>query len=225
MLRRGHEQNRDASIYVGNLDNKVDESLLYELMIQVAPVVGVTIPRDRVNQTQQGYAFVEFQSERDAIYATKILNGIQLYGNTLRINLASQRDSGGDTKSRMTDESAGGANPVPLRDVGAKLFIANLNPLADEELLKTTFEKFGKLIKLPHVARNDSGESKGYAFLTFDSFESSDRALEAMDNQFLLNSPCRISYAFKEGQKGKRHGDDAERQVAQQRLDPKHLVS
>ena len=50
------ERNQDATIYVGGLDEKVNESLLWELFVQAGPVVNVHMPKDRVTMMHQGYA-------------------------------------------------------------------------------------------------------------------------------------------------------------------------
>ncbi len=38
----------------------------------------------------------------------------------------------------------------------------------------------------------DTGISKGFGFISFDSFEASDAALEAMNGQYLMNRPLSI---------------------------------
>ena len=43
----------DATIYVGGLDEKVSESLLWELFVQAGPVVNVHMPKDRVTMLHQ----------------------------------------------------------------------------------------------------------------------------------------------------------------------------
>ena len=52
----------------------------------------------------------------------------------------------------------------------------------------------------------ESGNSKGFAFVNFASFEASDAAMEAMNGQYLCNRPISVSYAFKKDAKGERHG-------------------
>ena len=80
------ERNQDATIYVGGLDEKVSETILWELFVQAGPVVNVHMPKDRITQNHQGYGFVEFMSEEDADYAIKIMNMIKLYGKPIRVN-------------------------------------------------------------------------------------------------------------------------------------------
>lgn len=189
------ERNQDATAYVGNLDAQVSEELLWELFVQAGPVVNVYVPKDRVTNLHQGYGFVEFRSEEDADYAIKILNMIKLYGKPIRVNKASQ-----DKKSL---------------DVGANLFVGNLDPDVDEKLLYDTFSAFGVIVTNPKIMRDpDSGNSRGFGFISYDSFEASDAAIDAMSNQYLCNRPITVSYAYKKDTKGERHGTPAERMLA-----------
>ena len=61
------QRNQDATLWVGNLDDQVEEELLWELMLQAGPVTNVHIPRDRITNEAQGYSFVEFKAEEDAV--------------------------------------------------------------------------------------------------------------------------------------------------------------
>lgn len=191
------ERNQDATIYVGGLDEKVSETILWELFVQAGPVVNVHMPKDRITQNHQGYGFVEFMSEEDADYAIKIMNMIKLYGKPIRVNKASAHQKN--------------------LDIGANLFIGNLDPEVDEKLLYDTFSAFGIILQVPKIMRdNDTNSSKGFAFINFASFDAADAALEAMNGQYLCNRPITISYAFKKDSKGERHGSEAERFLAAQ---------
>ncbi|XP_052866059.1 splicing factor 3B subunit 4 isoform X2 [Anopheles cruzii] len=191
------ERNQDATIYVGGLDDKATETLLWELFVQSGPVVNVHMPKDRVTQMHQGYGFVEFLGEEDADYAIKIMNMIKLYGKPIRVNKAS-------------------AHQKSL-DVGANIFIGNLDLEVDEKLLYDTFSAFGVILQTPKIMRDpETGNSKGFAFINFASFEASDAAMDAMNGQYLCNRPISVSYAFKKDSKGERHGSAAERLLAAQ---------
>jgi splicing factor 3B subunit 4 len=155
------------------------------------------MPKDRVTNLHQGYGFVEFMSEDDADYAIKIMNMIKLYGKPIRVNKASAHQKN--------------------LDVGANIFIGNLDPEVDEKLLYDTFSAFGVILQTPKIMRDpETGNSKGYAFVNFASFEASDAAIEAMNGQYLCNRPITISYAFKKDAKGERHGSAPERLLAAQ---------
>ncbi len=57
------DRNQEATCYVGDLDGQVTESLLWEMMVQVGPVVNVHIPKDKLTQAHMGFGFVEFRAE------------------------------------------------------------------------------------------------------------------------------------------------------------------
>ncbi|KAG5324093.1 SF3B4 factor, partial [Pseudoatta argentina] len=170
---------------------------MWELFVQSGPVVNVHMPKDRVTQMHQGYGFVEFMGEEDADYAIKIMNMIKLYGKPIRVNKASAHQKN--------------------LDVGANIFIGNLDPEVDEKLLYDTFSAFGVILQTPKIMRDpETGNSKGFAFINFASFDASDASIEAMNGQYLCNRPISVSYAFKRDAKGERHGSAAERLLAAQ---------
>ena len=63
------QRNQEATCYVGNLDDRITEELLWELMLQAGPVVNVHMPKDKVSSKFLGYGFVEYRTEEDAEYA------------------------------------------------------------------------------------------------------------------------------------------------------------
>lgn len=213
-LAQVEHRNQDATCYVGNLDPQCTEGLLMELFSQVGRVQSVHMPRDKVTQTHNGYGFVEFLDVIDADYAMTVLNMIKLYGRAIRVS-----------KSSLN------AKAEQSRDVGANLFVANLDPFdVDEALLYDTFSAFGTLIRPPKISRDENtNESKGFGFVSYDSFEASDTAIDCMHNQYLGNRPITVQYAFKReenldentgrpvGSQPERHGSRAERMLAAQR--------
>ena len=54
--------------------------------------------------------------------------------------------------------------------------------------LYDTFSGFGMVVATPKIMRDpDTGASRGFGFVSYDSFEASDRAIEMMHNQYLSN--------------------------------------
>ncbi|KFZ05670.1 hypothetical protein V501_08135 [Pseudogymnoascus sp. VKM F-4519 (FW-2642)] len=195
---RHWEQDKEATVYVGNIDERVTDSLVWELMLQAGRIVNVHLPKDRVTQSHQGYGFVEFISEEDAEYAARVMNQVRLYGKPIRVNKAS-------------------ADKQKPLDVGANLFLGNLSPHLDEHSLYDTFSRFGPLLAPPKIARDPTTAlSKGYAFLSYASFDAADDAVANMHGQTLLDRAISVQYAYKKDGKGERHGDPAERILAAQ---------
>lgn len=78
-------------LFVGNLPFRLTEEELNELFSQHGEVTSVKIVTDRVSGRSKGIAFVEFATEEDAKKAMEALNGFELDGRPLRIDLARQQ--------------------------------------------------------------------------------------------------------------------------------------
>ena len=191
------ERNQEATIYVGNIDQKVSEEILWELFTPCGPVINVHLPKDKISNDHQGFAFVEFRSEEDADYAIKIMHMVKLYGKPLKVNRA--------TQDKRTQE------------IGANLFVGNLAEEVDEKKLKDIFSSFGVVLSTKIMRDPESGISKHYGFVSFDNFDSSDEAITKMNGQYLSGKPIEVEYAYKKDTKGEKHGSVAERILAANR--------
>ncbi|KAF9021448.1 hypothetical protein BDZ89DRAFT_957474 [Hymenopellis radicata] len=213
------DRNQEATVYLGNLDERCTDALVWELMLQAGPVVNVHLPKDRISMAHQGYGFCEFLTEEDAEYACKIMNQIKLWGKPIRVNKVRQEHLNALFCCRYlgSDTSCLGISDKKQLDVGANLFIGNLDENVDERLLYDTFQAFGSMTTTAKIAREQTtGTSKGYGFVSYSNFEYSDAAIEAMNGQFLMNKAITVQYAFKKDGKGERHGTQAERLLAAQ---------
>ncbi|KAF8321787.1 hypothetical protein DL93DRAFT_1467933 [Clavulina sp. PMI_390] len=164
------DRNQEATVYLGNLDERCTDALIWELMLQAGPVANVHLPKDRISMAHQGYGFCEFLTEEDAEYACKIMNQIKLWGKPIRAS---------SDKKQL--------------DVGANLFIGNLDENVDDRLLFETFARFGAISNVANVARDPStGMSRGFGFINYTDFEAADTAIEQMNNQYLMNKAITV---------------------------------
>ncbi|XP_074364062.1 uncharacterized protein LOC141704786 isoform X2 [Apium graveolens] len=82
---------RDSTVFIGNLDERVSERVLYDILIQAGRVVDLYIPRDRETNRPKGIAFAEYESEEIADYAVRLFSGlVTLYNRTLRFAISGQ---------------------------------------------------------------------------------------------------------------------------------------
>ncbi|KAE8718502.1 calcium-binding allergen Ole e 8-like [Hibiscus syriacus] len=89
--------------------------------------------------------------------------------------------------------------------LGQIFFIGNLDPDVEEKLLYDTFSAFGVIATNPKIMRYpDTGNSRGFGFISCDSFEASYAAME-----YLCNRQITVSYAYKKDTKGERHDTPA----------------
>ncbi|KAM4015564.1 RNA-binding protein 7 [Anomaloglossus baeobatrachus] len=78
----------DRTLFVGNLDPRATEELLFELFLQAGPAINVKIPKDK-DGTPKQFAFVNFKHEESVPYGMSLLNGIKLFGRPLKIQYRS----------------------------------------------------------------------------------------------------------------------------------------
>ncbi|XP_078054989.1 RNA-binding protein 7-like isoform X2 [Mustelus asterias] len=84
----GVSNDADKTLFIGNLDQRVTEELLFELFLQAGPLLAVKIPKDKDGKSKQ-FAFVHFKHVESVHYGKDLLNGIQLYGKAIKIQFRS----------------------------------------------------------------------------------------------------------------------------------------
>ncbi|KAL0456276.1 UNVERIFIED_CONTAM: Splicing factor 3B subunit [Sesamum latifolium] len=94
--------NSNSTVYIGNLDERVSDRVLYDILIQAGRLVDLYIPRDKDTDKPKGYAFAQYESEEIAQYAVNLFSGlVTLYRRTLKFAI-----SGQDKSSLRPDKSS-----------------------------------------------------------------------------------------------------------------------
>lgn len=150
-------QYASTSLYVGDLSPEVSETVLYEFFNSVGPVASIRVCRDASTRRSLGYAYINYHSIADAERAMDTLNHTVIKGTPCRI-MWSQRD------------------PTLRRANHGNLYVKNLDRGVDNRALHDTFSLFGNILSCK-VATDETGKSKGYGFVHFESDEA---ALSAM---------------------------------------------
>ncbi|KDP36031.1 hypothetical protein JCGZ_09997 [Jatropha curcas] len=156
----------NLSLYVGDLEQNVSDSQLYDLFSQVAQVVSVRVCRDQAKRSSLGYGYVNFSNPQDAAKAMEALNFTPLNGKPIRI-MFSHRD------------------PSIRKSGYANVFIKNLDTTIDNKALHDTFAAFGTVLSCK-VAVDSNGQSRGYGFVQFENEEAAQSAIKRL-NGMLIN--------------------------------------
>jgi len=84
-------------VYVGNLPFDVTDDALQELFEAHGAVTSAKVITDRETGRARGFGFVEMEHPEDAQKAIQSLNGRELQGRMLKVNVAKPREdrSGG----------------------------------------------------------------------------------------------------------------------------------
>ena len=82
-------------VYVGNLPFEVTDDDLQELFEAHGAVTSAKVITDRETGRPRGFGFVEMEQSEDAQKAIQDLNGKEVQGRTLKVNLAKPREDRG----------------------------------------------------------------------------------------------------------------------------------
>jgi len=82
-----------SKLYVGNLSFSTAEADLQELFASQGEVVSANLITDRDTGRSRGFGFVEMAQAEDAQKAIQNLDGHDLQGRNLKVNLAKPREN------------------------------------------------------------------------------------------------------------------------------------
>ncbi|XP_073124386.1 glycine-rich RNA-binding protein 2, mitochondrial-like [Henckelia pumila] len=77
----------------------------------------------------------------------------------------------------------------------SKLFIGGLSYGTDDMSLSEAFSKYGEVVEARVIVDRDTGKSRGFGFVTYDSVDGASAAIQALDQQELQGRRIRVDYA------------------------------
>ena len=78
------------------------------------------------------------------------------------------------------------AAPRSVAPIPARLFVGGLGQTTNEEMLREAFGEFGKVIEVVIVHDRNTGQPRGFGFVTMEDRRNAGRAIDAL-NGFELN--------------------------------------
>jgi RNA recognition motif-containing protein len=82
------DMDNNNKLFVGNLAYTVSEADLRELFSPYGEVTSASVPVDRESNRPRGFAFIEMSSQAGAEAAIKALDGHELSGRNLKVNIS-----------------------------------------------------------------------------------------------------------------------------------------
>eukprot|EP01052_Picozoa_sp_SAG31_P013172 SAG31_NODE_787_length_12094_cov_27.048270_6_plen_209_part_00 len=170
------EKDRQAGrkLFVGGLAQTVKEADLKEHFSRWGTVEWATVHWDRATNRSKGFGFVTYVDEQSMDAAM----GVQHMIHDKQVEL--KRYQGRETRFR----------DVPV--VNPRIFVGGLPQQADEKVVREYFQQFGAVQETIVHYDKVTGNSKGYAFVTFLSTEEAtavhNRQLQGMPHIILVRS-------------------------------------
>ena len=163
------------SLYVGDLAPDVNEALLFDIFSAVGPVASIRVCRDAVTRRSLGYAYVNFHQLADAERALDTMNFSSIKNRPCRI-MWSQRD------------------PSLRRSGVGNIFVKNLHESIDNKQLYDTFSLFGNILSCKVVVDRETGASKGYGYVHYETAEAANAAIDKLDGMLIDGQEVQVGH-------------------------------
>ncbi|XP_021892421.1 33 kDa ribonucleoprotein, chloroplastic-like [Carica papaya] len=178
-------------LYVGNLPYAMTSSQVAEYFGEAGDVVSVEIVYDRVTDRSRGFAFVTMGSNEEAKEAIRMFDGSQMGGRTVRVNFP-EVPRGGEREVMGPKIRSGYKGFV---DSPYKIYAGNLGWGLTSQGLRDAFADQPGLMSAKVIYDRNSGRSRGFGFVSFESEEDLQAALNAMNGVEVEGRPLKLNVA------------------------------
>lgn len=183
--------NEAGRLYVGNLPYSMTSSSLAEVFAEAGSVAAAEIVYDRVTDRSRGFGFVTMGSVEEAKEAIRLFDGSQIGGRTVKVNFP-EVPRGGE-RAAMGPKIQNGYQGFV--DSPHKLYAGNLGWGLTSQGLKDAFEGQPGLLSAKVIFERDTGRSRGFGFVTFETAEDLQSTLDAMNGVEVEGRPLRLNVA------------------------------
>ncbi|CAF1813185.1 hypothetical protein YC2023_049182 [Brassica napus] len=189
----------DLKLFVGNLPFNVDSAQLAQLFESAGKVEMVEVIYDKVTGRSRGFGFVTMSSVSEVEAAAQQFNGYELDGRQLRVNAGPPPPKREDSFSRGPRSSFGGSGYGGGGGGGGgsgnRVYVGNLSWGVDDMALESLFGEQGKVVEARVIYDRDSGRSKGFGFVTYNSAQEVQNAIQTLNGADLDGRQIRVSEA------------------------------
>lgn len=74
-----------TELYISNLEEEINEQILYNIFSAYGHIVGVKIMRHLLNGKSRGFGFITFKTQAQAQHALKEMNGQTIFKNKIKV--------------------------------------------------------------------------------------------------------------------------------------------
>lgn len=161
----------------------------------------VEVIYDKVTGRSRGFGFVTMSSVSEVEAAESQFNGYELDGRPLRVNAGPPPPKREDSFSRGPRSSFGssgsgyGGGGGSAAGSGNRVYVGNLSWGVDDMALESLFGEQGKVVEARVIYDRDSGRSKGFGFVTYNSAQEVQNAIRTLNGADLDGRQIRVSEA------------------------------
>ncbi|KAF2551997.1 hypothetical protein F2Q68_00036972, partial [Brassica cretica] len=181
----------EGRLYVGNLPYTITSSELSQLFGEAGNVVDVQIVYDKVTDRSRGFGFVTMGTIEEAKEAIQMFNSSQIGGRTVKVNFP-EVPRGGEREVMRTKIRDSNRSYV---ESPHKIYAGNLGWNLTSQGLKDAFGDQPGVLGAKVIYERNSGRSRGFGFVSFESEENLQSALGAMNGVEIEGRALRLNLA------------------------------
>ncbi|XP_058738981.1 33 kDa ribonucleoprotein, chloroplastic-like isoform X2 [Vicia villosa] len=178
-------------LYVGNLPFSITSSQLSEIFAEAGTVVSVEMVYQRLTARSRGFAFVTMKSVEEAEAAIQMFDGSQIGGRSAKVNFP-EVPRGGET---LVMEKKNRNSNRGFVDSPHKIYAGNLGWALNSQDLRDAFAEQPGLLGARINYEKGTGRSRGFGFVTFETAEDLQAAMNAMNGVEVQGRPLRLNLA------------------------------
>ncbi|KAH1228128.1 RNA-binding protein CP33, chloroplastic [Glycine max] len=179
--------NQSSRLFVGNLPYSLLSSQLAQRFGEAGNVVSVEIVYDDIMDRSRGFAFVTMGSMEDAERAIRMFDGSEIGGRVMKVNFTAIPKRG----KRLVM----GSNYRGFVDSPHKIYAGNLGWGLTSQDLRDAFAEQPGFLSAKVIYERNSGRSRGYGFVSFETAEDVEAALNSMNGVEVQGRPLRLNLA------------------------------
>eukprot|EP00708_Paratrimastix_pyriformis_P002921 GAFH01001682.1.p1 GENE.GAFH01001682.1~~GAFH01001682.1.p1 ORF type:complete len:271 (+),score=90.77 GAFH01001682.1:434-1246(+) len=174
------------TLFIGGLSYSASEDMIRQAFSNCGEIKSVRLMVDAQGQAK-GFGYIEFPTV-EAAQAAMALNGAAIDGRTVRLDFAEARQ---ERPARSPVAPAEGPKNPPSE----KLFVGQLDFAATKEDLNAAFGRFGTITDVHIVMDKMTRRPKGFGYVSFQTVEQAQAAMQAMNGVAIRARPVRIDFA------------------------------
>ncbi|OMO69796.1 hypothetical protein CCACVL1_19258 [Corchorus capsularis] len=175
-------------LYVGNIPRNVNNEELTKIVEQHGAVEKAEVMYDKYSGRSRRFAFVTMKTVEDASAAIEKLNGTEIGGREIKVNITEKPLPQVDLSLFQAEESQ-------FIDSPHKVYVGNLAKTVTTDTLKKFFSEKGKVISAKVSRASGTSKSGGFGFVTFSSEEEVEAAISSFNNSMLEGQVVRVNKA------------------------------
>ncbi|KAK7334800.1 hypothetical protein VNO80_26565 [Phaseolus coccineus] len=175
-------------LYVGNIPRTVNNDELSKIVQEHGAIEKAEVMYDKYSGRSRRFAFVTMKTVEDANAVIEKLNGTEIGGREIKVNVTEKPLSTSDLPLSQSEESQ-------FIDSPHKVYVGNLAKTVTTDTLKKFFSEKGKVLSAKVSRVPGTSKSSGYGFVTFSSEDDVEAAISSFNNSSLEGQKIRVNKA------------------------------